>query len=72
MDGFRRMGSLDESCPFGHMSSTFWRITAPVTLYLRGLRMPTYCVMVVGCADVGGASSAHDGLRKLSPSYRPA
>ena len=26
---------------------------------------------VVGCADEGGASSANDGLRKLSPSYGP-
>jgi len=30
-----------------------------------------YRVDIVGCADVGGASFANDGLRKLSPSYSP-
>ena len=30
-----------------------------------------YRVDIVGCADVGGASFANDGLRKLSPSYGP-
>jgi len=31
-----------------------------------------YRVDIVGCADVGGASFANDGLRKLSPSYGPS
>ncbi len=56
--------------PFGAIRGK--PLLRPTALQKTAYRRSIIRDAVVGCADEGGASSANDGLRKLSPSYGPA
>jgi len=55
--------------PFGAIRGK--PLLRPTALQKTAYRRSIIRDAVVGCADEGGASSANDGLRKLSPSYGP-